>query len=190
MRRTLVLTGGIGSGKSTAGEVFSRLGADVISADEAGRAVLEPNGEAFAAVAGRWPEVIVDDRVDRAILAGIVFSDRDELAALEALTHPAIRSRIGQALDRSASPVVLVEVPILTLFGESWPVMVVDAPVETRIERLRGRGMSDDDIRGRLRSQPTRVEWLTAADVVVDNSGGLEDLEGECRFVWEWVPRL
>jgi dephospho-CoA kinase len=184
------LTGGIGSGKSSAGGVFARLGADVISADEAGRATLEPDGEAFAAVAERWPEVIVDDRVDRAALAGIVFSDRDELAALEALTHPAIRSRIAAALDRSASPLVLVEVPILTVFGDTWPVMVVDAPVETRIERLRGRGMSDDDIQARLASQPTRGEWLTAADVVVDNSGGMEDLEAECRFVWEWVRRL
>jgi dephospho-CoA kinase len=67
--------------------------------------------------------------------------------------------------------------------------VVVDAPDDVRAARLRGRGLAEADIEGRWRSQPTRSEWLGAADYVVDNSGDIAALEEECRFVWEWMAR-
>lgn len=173
----VVLTGGIGSGKSTAGRLFAALGAEVIDADEVGHAVLEPGGAAFAAVAARWPQFADGGAIDRAALGRLVFSDPVELAALESLTHPAIRSTITQRLECVEAPVVVVEVPLLSDFlGDDWRRIVVDTPDPIRKERLLARGMTEGDINQRMAAQPSRAEWLEAADLVLDNSGTPEDL--------------
>jgi dephospho-CoA kinase len=185
--RRFVLTGGIGSGKSAAASLFRDLGAEVISADEAGHAVLAPGGEAVAAVAERWPDVVGDAGIDRAALAEIVFADPAELAALEASTHPLIARRVAAAVEASPAEVVMVETPIPSVVAEGWPRIVVDAPEPLRVERLRRRGMSDQDIRGRMSNQPSRGEWLAEADLVVDNSGDLDALRDECGRVWAWI---
>ena len=179
-----LLTGGIGSGKSTAGSIFERFGATVISADRIGHEVMAPGGEAFDGVATRFPGSVIDGMIDRSTLAAHVFGDAAELSVLEQITHPVIRSRIERAVsDRDG--VVLVEVPLITDFlGPGWLRIVVDAPTEVRIERLMGRGRSRPDIEARMRAQPTRGEWLEAADLVVDNRGNRPALERECRAVW------
>lgn len=187
MARHFVLTGGIGSGKTTAGEHFGEFGADVISADGAGHRVLSPGGEAAEGVAARWPEAVRDGVIDRPALAGIVFGDQAELDELERLTHPAIRRRVADEVARSTAPVVMVETPVPHIVRQGWPRIVVDAPEATRAERLTARGMSTEDVAARIARQPTRGEWLALADVVVDNSGDPAHLEDECRRVWEWI---
>ncbi|HSG79140.1 MAG TPA: dephospho-CoA kinase, partial [Acidimicrobiia bacterium] len=95
-----ILSGGIGTGKSTAADVFAALGAEIVSADAMGHGVLESGGEAFDAVAARWPEVVGDDgTIDRRALGRIVFGEPALLAELESMTHPAIRSRILAVVD-------------------------------------------------------------------------------------------
>lgn len=185
MRFVFVLTGGIGSGKSAAARVFADLGADVISADEAGHAVLLPDGEAFAAVSARWPATVTGGAIDRGALASIVFADPTELAELETMTHPAIRARILAAVAASTAGVAVIETPIPAFMPADWPRVVVDAPDGLRVERLLDRGMGRDDIAARMAVQPTRGEWLAMADLVVDNSGDLPALAGQCRRVWE-----
>jgi dephospho-CoA kinase len=187
MQRGFILTGGIGSGKTAAGLVFERLGADVISADEAGHVVLAPGGEAATAVSERWPHVVVDGAIDRGALAAIVFADSGELAALEAMTHPAIARRLGDAVAVASAEVVMIETPIGTIFGAGWPRIVVDAPDDLRLSRLGLRGMTEADALARMAHQPSRGEWLAMADLVVDNSGTVDDLESDCRRVWEWI---
>jgi dephospho-CoA kinase len=187
MQRGFILTGGIGSGKTAAGLVFERLGADVISADEAGHVVLAPGGEAATAVSERWPHVVVDGAIDRGALAAIVFADSGELAALEAMTHPAIARRLGDAVAVASAEVVMIETPIGTIFGAGWPRIVVDAPDDLRLSRLGLRGMIEADALARMAHQPSRGEWLAMADLVVDNSGTVDDLESDCRRVWEWI---
>lgn len=173
----VVLAGGIGSGKSTAGRLFAALGAEVIDADEVGHAILEPGGAAFAAVAARWPQFAGGEAIDRAALGRLVFSDPTELAALESLTHPAIRSTIAQRLESVEASVVVVEVPLLSDFlGDGWRRVVVDTPDPVRKERLLARGMMEEDIDQRMAAQPSRKEWLGATDLVLDNSGTAEDL--------------
>jgi dephospho-CoA kinase len=183
----VVLCGGIGSGKSTAGELLAALGADVIDADEAGHRVLDPDGDAFGAVASRWPQAVKDGVIDRRVLGRIVFGDPLELAELEAATHPAIRAFILRRVARSASDVVVVEVPILSDFlGPGWTRALVDAPDDRRKERLLARGMTAEEIGRRMAAQPTRQQWLDAADYVIDNSGSLQDLElAVARFISE-----
>lgn len=184
-----ILSGGIGSGKTTAASVFSDLGAHVISADHAGHQVLEPGGAAHDDVAATWPEVVSEDgHIDRPALAVVVFGDPAALALLESFTHPAIAAVVEREIAELEGdpPLVLVEVPLLiSIVGEGWPRIVVDAPDETRRARLRARDMDDADIERRMAAQPGRAEWLASADHVLDNGGDLATLAGEVERVWK-----
>ncbi len=181
-----LLSGGIGSGKSTAAAVFVSLGAVVVSADDAGHRVLGPGGAAEAAVGARWPDAVVDGVIDRRALGRLVFGEQQGLRELEAITHPAISEAIGAEVEAAAgAPLILVEAPLpIDVLGAGWPRVVVDAPEDVRIFRLRLRGMEPDEIAGRMAVQPFREEWLALADYVIDNSGGPDELTAECRRVW------
>jgi len=182
------LGGGIGSGKSTAAAIFSALGAAVLSADRAAHAVLEPGGEAAGPVAARWPEVVIEGRVDRAALATVVFADPAARAELEAITHPAIRRLLAGQAAGLIGEVALVEMPLpIPLLEPGWPWVVVDAPDEVRLARLIARGMEDGDAARRMAAQPSRAEWLARADLVVDNGAGLGHLDAECRRAWQVI---
>lgn len=182
----VLLSGGIGSGKTSAGELLTELGALVIDADQVGHEVLE--AEAFASVAGRWPQTVREGAIDRCRLAELVFNDRVELAALEDLTHPAIRRRIQEIVSRADEPVVVVQMPILTeLLGEGWIRVVVDTPEQVRQARLEGRGMSREEIRRRMAAQPERQQWRAGADYLLDNSGDRDDLRREVERLWLWL---
>jgi dephospho-CoA kinase len=183
--RRWLLSGGIGSGKSEVGRLFAAAGIRVVDADRMGHRVLEPAGKGFAAVANRWPEVLRDGVIDRGRLAGIVFADPGQLRELESLTHPYIFGMIRDELE-GFDGLAVVEVPIIET-GLLWPRMVVDAPDELRFERTLERGMSTDDVRARMASQPSRAQWLASADLVIPNHGSLEELE---QTVAEVVPYL
>ncbi len=184
----MLLGGGIGSGKSTAAGVLAAFGAAVFSADEAGHRALEPGEPAYALVAKRWPEVIVGGRVDRTALGRIVFADADELRALESVSHPAIRDYLRARIGESDAEVIVVEMPLLQdLFGPGWLWMVVDAADELRLKRLVHHGMNRADAEARIAVQASRREWLDAAEIVIDNSGNLEHLAGECERAWEAI---
>jgi dephospho-CoA kinase len=166
----VALLGGIGSGKSSVGLLLSDRGADVIDADMVGHQVLV--GPARDDVIRLWPEVRAEGAIDRARLAEIVFKDPVQLRRLEAATHPHIRERIAGLVTASSAEVVVVEMPVLADILEGrWLRVVVDAPDEIRIGRLLNRGMEAADVRARMSSQPSRVEWLEVADFVIDNSG-------------------
>ena len=177
MTLRLIISGGIGSGKSAVGEELASRGAVVIQADHVGHAVLEPGAEAYAAVAELWPQVLVGGRIDRAALGRIVFTEPAALRRLEAITHPAIRARIAGVVAASDAEIVVVELPIPSdMLGPGWIRVVVDAPTETRRQRLLDRGHAADDIDARMSSQPSREAWLALADEVVDNSGDRAEL--------------
>ena len=171
MRRcSIALLGGIGSGKSSVGQLLAGLGAEVIDADAIGHEVLL--GPARDAVGREWPSTLVNGHIDRRRLAAIVFSDQGQLNRLESITHPHIRSRISDLADESTADIVVVELPVLgDMLEGRWMRVVVDAPDDVRIERLIGRGMTRRDVLARMKSQPSRVAWLAAADFVVDNGG-------------------
>jgi dephospho-CoA kinase len=181
----VLLTGGIGAGKSSVGELLRARGALVIDADQIGHQVLEPGGEAFDRVSNTWPSVVVDGVIDRRRLADIVFRDPSELERLESFTHAAIRERIASMIQQAAEQVVVVEVPLLTDFmGEGWLRVVVDTDPEARLQRLRRRGMEEDDASRRIAAQPARTEWVASADVMIDNSVDPEALEIQVGALW------
>lgn len=184
----VLLTGGIGSGKSSVGALLAERGARVIDADRVGHLVLEE--EARGRVAERWPEVVREGRVDRSALADRVFRDPGELRELEAMTHPLIRRRIEEIVEEAPEAVVVVEVPLARDFmGPGWVRVVVDAPDAVRRARLRARGMPEEEIERRMSAQPDRESWLEWADHVVDNSGTRQDLQREVDRLWDHLTR-
>ncbi len=167
--------------------MLAARGAEVIEADRIGHAVLEPDGEAFEAVAARWPTVVRFGRIDRAALGAIVFRDETELAALEALTHPSIAVRIDELAAEAGGRVVVVELPLTKdLMGPGWHRVVVIADADLRLDRAVRRGMDEAEVRARMAAQAPPEAWLAIADSVIVNDGDLARLE---RRVDEWWQR-
>ncbi len=184
----LIVTGGIGSGKSTVVEILAGLGALTIEADRIGHEVLARGGGAFGAVAARWPSVVVDGAIDRSRLASIVFTDGDQLAELESISHPLIAAEIADRVAAAGDRDVVLELPLAGDFaGPGWTRIYVDTSRETRLQRAVARGMSADDAARRIVVQPDRKTWLESADFVLDNNGTIADLEQEVHRVWSIV---
>lgn len=168
-----ILSGGLASGKSAVRLLLAEHGFHTIDADAVGHEVLRSDGPAFDEIARRWPEVIDAGEVDRRALAGIVFNDLHELSALEGITHPHIFDMIKARVKELDTPVI-VEIPVLNhSLGSRWRRMIVDCRDELRLCRAVSRGMAEADARSRMSAQPSRAEWLAAADVVVPNHGDL-----------------
>ena len=181
----IAVVGGIGAGKTTVLARLASLGAVIIEADQIGHDVLEPWGSAFAGVAERWPDVVVGAEIDRSALAAVVFEDPDELAALEAISHPAIAREIARRSDDAGSQPVVVELPVAAdLVGPGWTHVAVVAPRDVRLERAVARGMSLDDATRRADRQLSDEAWIERADEVIVNDGTLEDLEAKVDALW------
>jgi dephospho-CoA kinase len=189
------LTGGIGSGKSTVSARLAELGAVILDADKAARAVVEPGTPGLAAITAAFGDGVLaaDGSLDRAKLAGIVFADEAALARLNAITHPLIHAWIAAAeqaaIRARGDDVVLVhDVALLAEWGRAKEfdlVIVVDVPASTQLERLTGqRGMDPEQARARMAAQATREQRLAVADIVIDNSGSREDLVRRVDEVW------
>ncbi len=186
--RRVIVAGPIGSGKSTVGGLLEERGAIVIDADRIGHAVLEPAGEAFQAVAERWPEALVGGRIDRRVLGEIVFTDPAELATLEGLTHPHIAARIHDLAAAARDAVVVVELPLtIDILGPGWHRLVVIAPDDVRLLRAVARGMVEEDVRSRMTAQPSLPQWTAIADSIIVNDGDLDALRPRVADWWENV---
>ncbi|PBC71869.1 dephospho-CoA kinase [Streptomyces sp. TLI_235] len=186
------LTGGIGAGKSEVSRQLAALGAVIVDSDLIAREAVAPGtGGLRAVVAEFGPEVLQPDgSLDRPALGRLVFGDPARLAALNAIVHPLVRARSAE-LEAAAGPddIVVHDVPLLAENGLAplyEKVVVVDVPDETRLDRLvRLRGMAEDEAKARMAAQATREDRLAVADIVVDNSGTLDELTARVREVWE-----
>lgn len=185
------LTGGIGAGKSTVARLLTGHGAIVLDADLAARAVVEPGTEGLAEVARAFgPEVLrADGSLDRAALASVVFADEERRTRLNAIVHPRVRAWMAErAAAAPEGSIVVQDIPLL-VEGGLVPlfdfVIVVDADDDTRITRLvRDRGMAEQEARARIAAQAPREQRNAAADRLIDNSAGPEDLEKAVAELW------
>ncbi|MHC8497091.1 MAG: dephospho-CoA kinase [Actinomycetes bacterium] len=189
------LTGGIGSGKSTVAGMFADRGAVVIDADIIAREVVRPGQPALQEITETFgPDVVSDTgELDRAGLASIVFTDEKALAQLNSITHPRIAART-QELMAAADPdaVVVYDMPLLVEnnLTEGWDwVVVVEAPLSQRIDRLRERGVGADNMEQRMAAQASDAQRRAVADVVIVNDGDLSDLSTRVDVAWRQVAR-
>jgi dephospho-CoA kinase len=194
------LTGGIGSGKSEVSRRLAAHGAVVIDADVAARAVVAPGTPGLAQVVEAFGAEVVgpDGALDRDRLGAIVFRDPASRTTLNAIVHPLVgrwmRAAERAAVDAAGGDLIIVhDVPLLAENGRAGDfdlVIVVDVPPELQLERLVGqRGMSPDQARARMAAQASRPQRLAVADLVIDNSGSLADLDHRVAEVWADLQR-
>ena len=194
------LTGGIGSGKSEVSRRLAAHGAVIIDADVAARAVVALGTPGLAQVVEAFSAGVLapDGSLDRQRLGAIVFRDPASRATLNAIVHPLVGEWM-RAAERAAvyaargDLIVVHDVPLLAenrRAGDFDLVIVVDVPPELQVERLVSqRGMTPDQARARLAAQATREQRLAIADLVIDNSGSLADLDRGVTEVWADLTR-
>lgn len=189
----IAVTGGIGSGKSSVTSRLAEHGALVIDADALAREVVEPGTPGLDAVVAEFgPGMLTaEGSLDRAAMAAVVFSDPERRAALEAIVHPLVGRRSQELLDSApAGAVVVYDVPLLAESASLGriegfdQVVVVTAPVETRVRRLVARGLPEADARARIAAQATDAERVAIADHVIDNAGDLAQLDAAVDRLW------
>jgi dephospho-CoA kinase len=189
------LTGGIGSGKSTVAALLAKRGAIVVDADAIAREVVEPGTPTLQKLVERFgPEILhPDGSLDRPALAALAFVDDATRKELEAITHPAIGELFLQRVAQAApGSIVVHDVPLLVESTRGYDyaaVIVVEAPLETRLDRLEQRGVPRDDARRRIELQASDEERRKVATWVLDNGGDLTALERQIDPIWDELRR-
>ena len=184
----IALTGSIGMGKSTVAAMFAEAGIPVFDADAAVRRMQGYGGELVEDIGRRFPGTMVDGAIDRDRLAAHVLADRDELAALEFIVHPAVARARERFVDQNrGAPAMVFEIPLLfETHGETAfdKVIVVSAPEPAQRERVMSRdGMTAEKLDGLLSRQMPDAEKRARADFVVDTGGSLEATRDQVRSI-------
>jgi dephospho-CoA kinase len=193
----VVLTGGIGAGKSSVTKRLAERGAVIVDADGIVRELQVPGAPLLQVLADRFGAHIIgpDGALDRAGLAAIAFKDDESTQALNEIVHPAVRAEIRRRIEaeRPTDHVVVLDTPLLTVIeGLAYDGMVVvDTPIEVAVARVvEQRGLPEDDVRARIDKQISREERVAMADFVVDNGGDLPQLEAQVDSLWAWIAGL
>lgn len=187
------LTGGIGSGKSTVAARFAELGAVVIDSDLIAREVVAVGTPGLERVVQRFGAGVLaaDGTLDRPKLGTIVFADAAALVDLNAIVHPLVRQRSDERVAAAGEGAILVhDVPLLVENGMVTAfdaVVVVQAPLGLRLERLERRGIAPDVAQARIAAQASDEQRQAVATVVLDNSGSMAELQARVDAAW---PRL
>ncbi|HKK28325.1 MAG TPA: dephospho-CoA kinase [Gemmatimonadota bacterium] len=190
------LTGTVGAGKSTVGRLFESWGAWRVDADQLAREAVEPGSPALQAIRDRWGDRVLsgDGTLDRAAMREEVFGRPKERERLEAIVHPAVqdlRTRELEAARSAGARIVVVEIPLLFEKGlqdEFDRVVVVDAPARVRRRRIvEERGLDEATFEGIEAAQWAAGRKREAADLVIENAGGREELERRARRAWERI---
>jgi len=195
--QVIVLTGGIGAGKSTAAEFFRTRGAVALDLDDIAARLLSPGSPLLARVAeefGGDEVLLADGRLDRPALARVAFTTPEVTQQLNAIVHPAVVREIGPSIAdmrllQEPPPVIVLEVPLLAeapVFAELADIVVaIVGPESVRAARAIARGMAPDDVARRMRSQATDAERAELADVLIVNDGPIERFTSALERFWE-----
>ncbi len=195
--KVIGLTGGIATGVTTVAQMFREMGAVVIEADQMAREVVAPGTDAFRAIVEVFGKNVLqrDGTLDRKRLAEIIFKDQAARRRLNAITHPPIRRRIQEEVERlrEAQPDAIVMVDIPLLLDTSGPeafdldaVIVVSAGPDVQGSRLRARDrISQEEAERRVASQRPVAEKAAEADWVIDNAGSLEETRRQVEVLWQ-----
>jgi dephospho-CoA kinase len=184
----LALTGSIGMGKSTVAKMFERAGVPVFDADAEVRRLQGPGGALVERIGARFPGAVHGGVLDRDRLAQLVLDQPEELAALERIVHPAVRSAREEFMDKHPdAPALMFEIPLLFETGgevEFDKVIVVSAPPEVQRQRVLARaGMTEEKLNAILFRQLPDEEKRSRADFVIDTGGDLSTTESQVRHI-------
>lgn len=192
---TIGLTGGIGSGKSTVGQMLVELGAHLVDLDAISRSLTAPGGAGIAPVRQAFGEDMIDAHgaMNRDRMRALAFSDPQALARLEGILHPLItRQAEAAAAQARSGQIVVHDVPLLVESAQRWRekvdrILVVDCLPETQIQRVMARsGWTRQAVEAVLAKQATRQQRLNVADDVLFNDGiGLDELRAQVGGLWE-----
>ena len=190
-RHVIALTGSIGSGKSTALEILNKLGAYVLSADDLSRLAASPSSPGLNRIVKAFGIQILraDNTLDRKQLAKIVFEDSKKRTILENILHPIIRDLAGVEFSKALKkkyPLYVYDIPLLFetgLYKEGFKkTVLISTPDELCIQRAAKRdGLTQEEVKKRLVNQMPLDEKRKLADIVINNSGSIEELENELK---------
>lgn len=178
------LTGGIGSGKSAAADMFGALGAALVDTDRIAHCLTAPGGAAMADLRAAFGAGVVaeDGSLNRPAMRALAFEDPAARKRLEGILHPLIRSESERLCHVATAPYVVLVVPLLVESGTYRErvrrLCVVDCPEEVQVARVMQRsGLEACQVRAIMAAQASRAARLAVADDVVDNAGSLEHLQ-------------
>jgi dephospho-CoA kinase len=192
----LAVTGGIGSGKTTAARLLGDLGATVIDLDDLAKRLTDAGGPLVEAVVTAFGQAVLapDGGVDHKALAGLAFASPEAARQLDDIVHPGVYAAVAGALDLLAEmpeppSVVVLDIPLLAEAPEFFDfvdgVLVVSSDEDARVARLTARGMSEADARARMALQASDAERRAIADWVAENDGTIQRLEAELVDFWD-----
>jgi dephospho-CoA kinase len=190
------LTGGIASGKSTVANMLGKYENEIIDADEIAREVVIPGSQGLQKIVREFgPQVLnKDGTLSRDALATVVFNDPTRRAALEEILHPLIKTLTLEKIAQSDSAVVVYVVPLLVEAKVDYPfdlVATIEAGTETQTKRLvENRGMTPEDAAARIATQASEAERVARADVRIDGSLDMADLEIAVSNLWGQIQTL
>ena len=191
----VALTGGIGSGKTTVGDIFSELGAVVIDSDQLARAVLERGTKGFDLVLAKFGDAILrNGELDRSLLATLVFNDSQKRSELESITHPLIRQSFAEIISNlPRESIVINQIPLLFESKGAYKfdhIITISAPEELRIERLKNRGLGFSDIKKRIEAQATDLELESISNSIIRNDKDESHLRDQVESIWLELENL
>ena len=196
----LGVTGGIGSGKTAATDHLQQLGITVVDADVVAREVVQPGTPALAAIVAHFgPESLLQDgaqagQLNRPWMRQRVFADPAQRLALEAITHPAIRTALSDQLLAATSPYAVLASPLLWESGQVSLVrrtLLIDVSEATQVQRASQRdGVASAQIEAIMKAQWTRAQRRERADDIVSNESSLADLHAQLDILHAKYLRL
>ena len=186
----VALTGGIGSGKSTVGELFQQLGAVVVDSDQLAREVVERGSLGFEQIVTLFgDEILKNGEINRSMLAEIIFKDPAKRKDLEQITHPLIRKAFSDIVSKSGDQAIVInQIPLLVESKYEYNfdhVITVSTSEDKRIERLLAKGYTREQIQNRMKSQASDLEREKIADSIIQNNEGELELLVQVEKIWE-----
>jgi dephospho-CoA kinase len=193
--KIIMLTGGIGSGKSTVSSILKELGAVVIDSDRIGLEVVNKGTSGWQEIVNTFGEEILtpEGTIDRGKLARIVFRNPSALQKLDDIIHPRVDEEVERRLQKNQMEnvkavfiemAIMVETCWMPRVNQFW---VVKAPKESILERLKERGVSRSDALARMANQPPVEEKIKQNLVIIDNNGNIADLKAKIEKLWKEI---
>ncbi len=181
----VALTGGIGSGKTTACRLFETLGTPIIDADLIARSLVEPGEPALDEITQQFGSAVLTTKgtLDRKRVRQLIFSDREKRHLLESILHPRIRREMVRRIAELTTPYCIVAIPLLVESGQmviADRVLVIDTTESEQLQRVVERDeQTEEAVAAIISSQASRAARLALADDIIDNSGDIGHLQAQ-----------